>query len=161
MACVGLKATTRSDLETLADYLQVQLFDFCHTTNCCNSNTLIADSIQPLAKATVFGVIVRIDTHSNVLRKILSLVLGLVRIWFLSRKLKQKKYDIVGRFGVSPSIQEPVTLYELNTQAEQYCNNFILPTFSSGLNGRLRRLIMRFAKCHPSTAGIVLIAIKK
>ncbi len=162
MVCTRSKTTLCSDLEILADYLQVPLFDFCHTAHYFNSNIFITDAIiQRPSDEAAFGVIVRIDTHLNVLRKTLSLALALIRIWLLSQKLKRKKYEIVGRFGVYPSIQEPITIYELNTQAEQYCNNFILPTFSPGLYGHLRKLIMKLAKCHPSTAGVLLIAIKK
>lgn len=160
MTCTGSKTITCSGLETLAHYLQVQLFDFCCRKNGFNSNVFITECIQPLSKETVFGVVVRINTYSS-LRKIVSLLLASIRTWNLSLKLKRQGYDIVGRFGVYPSIEEPTIIYELNTQAEAYCNAYILPVFPQGLNGRVRRVVMRLIKCHPSTAGIILIARKK
>ncbi|VAW87501.1 hypothetical protein MNBD_GAMMA16-1976 [hydrothermal vent metagenome] len=156
------KTKAYSNTEALEYYLQIPLIDlWCPTNENISKVQFIADFIQPLTKSTSFGVLARIEVRPNVIHKALLLLQAIIRIRYLSIKLKHQGYDVVGRFGVYPSINLPVTLYELNTQAETYCNKFILPTFPPNLNGRLRMLIMKFAKCHPSTAGIVLIVRKK
>jgi len=147
-----------SKLKTLEKNLQVPLFDLDRSVGESKSDELVG-FIQALSCNTGFGVLLRIDTDSNIIKKTLSLLLISLRIWIL--KLKLKRYGgVVGRFCIYPSIEEPVTIYEAGTPAEHYVNQFVLPALPHGVNGKVRKLIMVLARCHPSSAGMVLVVRK-
>lgn len=136
-----------SDFKIIEHYLQVPIVDITQSKSLPNSNSI--------------GLLARIDPHPNVIRKTISLLHASTRSWLLSMKLKRQGYEIEGKFGVYPNVEMPVTIYELNSSAERYCNTHVLPVLPPSLNGRIRLMIMKLARCHPSVAGIVLIARKK
>ena len=66
------------------------------------------------------------------------------------------KYTI----GVFPDVYNPIAIYCVGTVAESYAYANILPTFPVGINGNIRKLVMKFVKFHPSIGGLVLIVRK-
>jgi len=138
---------TVPDFKIIEHYLQVPVINIIQSKKLPDSNSI--------------GLLARVDPHPNLIRKTFSLLRASTSSWLLSMKLKRQGYEIEGKFGVYPNIELPVTIYELNSPAELYCNSQVLPALPGNLNGWGRRMIMRLARCHPSVAGIVLIARKK
>lgn len=155
MQHIQLDNKPHSAHRALTDYLQIPLIDLDDT-----KKSFINEAKLPSTEFTKFGVIAVIDTHASVLRKTVSLIISSWRIWRLSRKLKKDGAEVVGRYAVFPQVADPVVIYELGSPSEHYCNKYILPAFPPGLNGKLRWLIMRLVKFHPSVAGIILVAKK-
>lgn len=161
MLCPHSKNKNGSNLKALSSYLQIPLFDISSSTSRFYSATLLTEFIKPLSETANFGILARIDARPTVLRKTLSLLQASIWIWSLRHKLMRQGHSVIGRFGVYPDTADPLTICELGSHAELYCNKFILPAFPIGINGRLRKFIMGLTKCHPSTAGIILVARKK
>lgn len=107
------------------------------------------------------GVLVRVGEHPGVLHKIISLLFVSVYIRILSRQLSDKGVTVKGFYAVYPTVEQPVAIYSLGADAEQYTHKYVLPGFSSGLSGKLRLFIMKLARLHPSVAGVVVLGCKK
>jgi len=146
---------TDTYLKALENNLQISLFDLSS-----EKASKFQNFIKDLSHDEGFGVLLRNDVTPSIIKKTLSLFLTSLRIWWLSYKFKRHN-SVVGRFCVYPSIEEPVAIFELGTPAEQYINQFVLPAFPPGFNGKLRKIIMVLVQCHPSSAGIILVARKK
>ena len=123
-------------------------------------NKSLSEFVQSLNHDAEFGVLFRVVEHPNSLKKIISLVWLAVSIWLIRFRLRQVGANVQASFGVYPSVEDPVTIYELNSEAEQYINRYVLPTFPHGINGDLRKLVMKMTRLHPSLAGVVVLARK-
>ena len=62
---------------------------------------------------------------------------------------------VVGRYGVDPSLDAPVWLFELDTLAAQYADRCLRPR---GRAPRLRRALARWLGCDPAVGAIVVVA---
>lgn len=149
-----------SDLSVLESNMKVKLFDWGVPTRQL-TNKGIHKFLDSQCNSTPFGILVRVDEQSSMPIRILSLMLVSMRISMLRRQLLARGGRIRGKFGVYPSVEEPVAIYSLGARAEQYSNRCILPAFTSGLSGMLRRFIMRLVGFHPSIAGVVILGCKR
>ena len=148
----------KSDLKTLQYLLQLPLFETGINIHATKINEQI-DFIQS-QHSHEFGLLVRVESHKSAIKKMLSIIIVSRQLNNLSNDLKRQGFKVMRRFGVFPNINNPVTLYQLGTFAEQYTNQFVLPVFPPGINGFLRRFIMKIVKFHPSVAGVILIVGK-
>ena len=74
---------------------------------------------------------------------------------------KKAAHSADSSYGVYPSVLKPSIIYELGKQSEAYINEYVMPPISSGFSGRLRKLIKKFIKFHPSLGGLLIIAKKE
>ena len=153
----GTEPNTPHNLGGLEQTLQLPLLDFQPSIPGFGSRKLMA-SLDLLPTATVFGVLIRVPPQHNLLRKLFSLLLTLIHQQMLTRQLVRQRAAILGNYGIYPTVDAPVAIYALGTPAEAYVNAHILPPLQSGLNGRLRRNIMKVVKYHPSVGGIIVVA---
>ncbi len=107
-----------------------------------------------------FGVLVRLDSQANAIKKLAALPSAIFKMRNLSQALRQNGHAIELRLAVYPEICNPVTVFPLGTPAEKYINRFVLPEFPRSVNGFFRKFIMKFVKFHPSVAGLILVARK-
>jgi hypothetical protein len=145
------------NLNALSKNLQVPLLDIANETGQLDS---MVPFTQAQANSTEFGIILRVDERSNILSKILSLIWVAYRVRSIGLKLQRQGCMVVGSMGVYPDMSDPVTIYELDSEAEQYINRYVLPAFPEGIKGHLRKLIMKLTRLHPSIAGVVILAKK-
>ena len=103
-----------------------------------------------------FGFVVPFDSPSNQIKKVLHVMRCAIRI----RRLIEMRVchsQLLHAYGIYPSIATPITVFQLDSPAEFYANEFILPSTVNGISGLLRRTIMLVTSFHPSIAGIILL----
>lgn len=141
------------DLNKLKHLLKAPLYKI-------NLNTCKSDIKELITKTSIsennIGLVLPFDSPKNQLVKIFYIVIYSIKIKHLSKTMSTLSIENK-LYGVYPSISKPVAVYQLNSPAEIYANQFILPAFTNGFNGMLRRLIMRITNFHPSIDGIILV----
>ena len=115
---------------------------------------------QGIAKGESYGILVDVPIASNMIQKLLAFLLTVIKVKQLKRQV-QKESNVKGCYGIYPTIEDPLILYPLQTTAEHYANQHILPNLNGGINGLIRRMLMKTTKCHPSIAGIVMVVEAK
>lgn len=105
-----------------------------------------------------FGIVIPVDEKRGMLIKIWSLIYTARKAREVKSKLSKITHKNFACYGIYPEISNPVAIYELNSQAESYANQYLLPPIQKGLNGFLRRVIFSIIKFHPSTGGIAIIS---
>ena len=148
----------QSDLKTLEHLLQLPLFDSGHCHNKATTDEL--NNFAQSQNIKEFGILLRIEVHTSVIKKMISLYKASLQIRNLIKTVLRDGNEIVNKMGVYPNIEDPVTIYQLNSVAEKYTNRFVLPVFPQGINGVIRRLLMVYLKFHPSVAGLILVVRK-
>lgn len=73
------------------------------------------------------------------------------------RAIRRSGGEVVGQFGVDPSLADPSWLYELNTPASAYADRFMRPR---GSNLALRRLAGWCFGCDPALGGVMVVGKK-
>lgn len=73
------------------------------------------------------------------------------------RAIRRSGGEVVGHFGVDPSLANPSWLYELNTPASAYADRFMRPR---GSNLALRRLAEWCFGCDPALGGVMVVGKK-
>lgn len=104
-----------------------------------------------------FGIVINVDDNPGALKKIWSLLHSAKKAREIITKLNRSSGKNYVAYGVYPEIYNPVSIYQLNSPAEDYANRFFLPPIQNGLNGFLRRIIFNIIRFHPSTAGIIIL----
>ena len=105
-----------------------------------------------------FGVVLEFSSHGNFLKRLYFLFLSRISIYRIKRYLIRLGIKVDSSYGVYPSVLTPAIIFELGKQSEVYINEYILPPISSGFSGRLRELIKKLIKFHPSLGGLLIIA---
>jgi len=124
-------------------------------------NALTKIEIKELCSVNLeFGIVFEINENNNPLIKILSLIRTKLDLTMCLKRLFKSRLHRVETIGVFPNVNNPIALYCVGTVAESYAHKNILPTFPVGINGNIRKLVMRLVKFHPSIGGIVLIVRK-
>lgn len=77
-----------------------------------------------------------------------------VRFVFLILRLKGVKNF---RIGIYPSLDNPRVVYELDSPAELYIEENVLPRFGSGIKGWVKYLIKKVTRLNPSIAAVGII----
>lgn len=106
------------------------------------------------------GILIPIKNSNNPVLRIIYLIFTKLKIIKVQRKLSQIKLKIDSTYGVFPNEINPLVIYELSSQAENYADKNILPKLQMTLNGRLRKIIKQVIKFHPSL-GCIIIVISK
>jgi hypothetical protein len=104
-----------------------------------------------------YGILVDVPINANLIKKLVFFLLTIARVKLIKRKVSKNNGLVKKCYAVYPTIEEPLVLYPLATNAERYANQQILPTLTGGINGFIRRIIMKIAKCHPSIAGVIVV----
>lgn len=107
-------------------------------------------------------IIVATSESNNKLRNIKTLYYSLIML----RKLRKKfdnEYSLssTSLLGIYPSLQYPVCIYELHTNADRYISANVLPHDTSALMGTIKYLTKRLLGASPSIGGLGLILYRK
>ncbi len=65
--------------------------------------------------------------------------------------------EVVARYGVDPSLEQPACFYELDSPAAEYADRCIRPR---GPSPGLRRLATRLFGCDPALGGVLVVGRK-
>ena len=98
---------------------------------------------------------IRLDVSP--LMKLASIAMLRVRVRQAERELARAGAFIVARYGVDPHLDAPACVYELNTPASLYADQYLRP------RGRLvapRRVAAWCFGCDPALGAVVLVARK-
>jgi len=154
-----LKTNDSPDLSNLEQLLHTPVVTFNSGLIFMNLEGLNR-RIANIAYGDRYAILITTQADQNLILKTWGLLYSSLYIKRLKRKLTSTTGQVLGCYGVYPYIQNPVAIYQLDNQAENYVNEFILPPNTSGLNGFLRRIIMSITKYHLSTAGVLLVLRK-
>jgi hypothetical protein len=134
--------------------IQMSLYELAE---CFDNGTI---SNQLVDEEQNFAVLLRISPSSHPFKKIYSLLQVAIRVKRFNRSVNKDLYKVEGAYGVYPSVDDPVTVFELGGEAEKYINEQVIPPLLGGVNGFIRRLVMKITGFHPSLDG-VLISVKR
>jgi len=144
-------------LQILEHNLQMPVVDINSDKNRSKN---LSECVKRFSSSNEFGLLLRVDDRQNPVFKIASLILVALSLKLLTLRLRKMGLGSVTSYGVYPCVEDPVTIFELRSEAEQYIHQNVLPKFPYGLNGRIRRCIMILTRLHPSLAGVVVTARK-
>ena len=65
--------------------------------------------------------------------------------------------EVVARYGVDPSLEQPACFYELDSPAAEYADRCVRPR---GPSPGLRRLATRWFGCDPALGGVLVVGRK-
>ena len=80
-----------------------------------------------------------------------------LRLRRVERTIARGGAQVVGRYGVDPSLEPPSCVYELHSPAAEYADRCLRPLGSSQA---LRRLLARWFVCDPALGGVVIVGRK-
>jgi len=154
-----IKAKAAPALTRLENLLQTHVLPInsgLFHTNKKNLEKLIVD----IPDGELFGILVATQDQHSIIMKTWNLIYTFLHVKKLQRKIIPLSGPVLGCYGIYPQIQNPVAVYQLDSQAENYADSYIMPPNTGGLNGFLRRMITAITKHNLSTAGVVLILRK-
>lgn len=73
------------------------------------------------------------------------------------RAIVRARAEVVARYGVDPSLEQPACFYELNSPAAEYADRCVRPR---GPSPGLRRLATRLFGCDPALGGVLVVGRK-
>lgn len=102
-------------------------------------------------------VVFTLGDGKNSLLKLLRILYTFVKIRVISIFFSKKNRLITSAYGIYPTTLEPLVIFELQSPAEEYTVQNILPKGPRGLNGYLRLIITRLTKINPVLGGVALV----
>ncbi len=144
---------TKSRFAYLENVLQIPIFE---NQSEPSALTRIDDILMEQAKSEV-GLLFVMPSSNNILVRALLFVKTILKIRKFKQSITKALFSLECSYAVYPTIESPLVVYSLASNAEQYTNNNILPKLGSGLIGSLRSIMMKVGHCHPSVAGIILV----
>jgi hypothetical protein len=102
-------------------------------------------------------IIFALETGGNGLFKLLRILSTAAKIFFLAIFFTRKRHFTTKIYGIYPTIEQPVVIFEMQSHAEVYVIANILPGVPSGLNGYLRLAIARLTKINPLLGGVAFV----
>jgi hypothetical protein len=116
--------------------------------------------VDNLPENKIYGTLLVTNNQNNLIIKFWYLLFSLIIIKTIKRRLSAISGPILGYYGIYPQNHNPVAIYQLNTRAGTYANEYILPP-SKGLKSILSRCMIHITAYHPATSGIIFIFTKK
>ena len=102
-------------------------------------------------------IVFTIDDERRNLLKILRMVSAFAKIRILSRFLSNNGSFFTKAYGIYPTTKQPIIVFELQSHAETYVVDKLLPEGPSGLSGYLRLLVTRLTKINPTLGGVAIV----
>ncbi len=106
-------------------------------------------------------VLITTGDHQNAAKKLWCYLQAFLRLRYLKYRITRIPDITMTSYGVYPHIENPFAIYQLNSAAETYANENILPGINTGLKNHALRVLKSLIRHHPSTAGIVISIYKK
>ena len=98
-----------------------------------------------------------ITLSGPIITRLLTLATLPLRLCRVEQTMMRGGVQVMVRYGVDPSIEAPVCVYELNSPASDYADRCLRPY---GSVQALRRLLAHWFGCDPARGGIVVLAKK-
>jgi hypothetical protein len=136
-ACIGITPAYNSNLKEILSLVK--------------SKSRSAGPAQPTC------IIFTLENGSNGLIKLLRILSAFTKIRFLKIFLNRKKLFMTKTYGIYPTIEQPVVIFEMQCHAEVYVTTNILPEIPSGLSGYLRLAVTRLTKINPVLGGVAFV----
>jgi hypothetical protein len=136
-ACIGIAPTYNSNLKEILSLIE--------------SESRSVGTAQPTC------IIFTLEDGSNGLVKLLRILSTFTKIRFLKTFLSRKKLFTTKAYGIYPTTEQPLVIFEMQSHAEMYVITNILPRVPSGLSGYLRTAIIRLTKINPVLGGVAFV----
>jgi glycosyltransferase involved in cell wall biosynthesis len=89
--------------------------------------------------------------------RLVALAMMPLRLRRVERTIARGGAQVVGRYGIDPSLDVPSCVYELNSPASEYADHCLRPR---GSVQALRRILARWFTCDPALGGVVVVGRK-
>jgi len=86
--------------------------------------------------------------------RLVTLTMLPLRLRRIERTIARGGAQVVGRYGIDPSLNAPSCVYELNSPAAEYADRCLRPRGSAQA---LRRILARWFVCDPGLGGVVVV----
>jgi hypothetical protein len=90
-------------------------------------------------------------------RRILGMTALPFRLRRIERAIREAGAVVVGRYGVDPSMEQPMCVYELGTPAATYADRRLRPPSRAAV---IRRMLSLWCGCDPALAAVVVVGRK-
>lgn len=140
------------------DYLEACLgISPIYDRNLKEIRSLVKASRRAPAPSQPVCIVFTLDDGRGSLLKLLRIFTTFAKIRFISFFLARKSIFITKSYGVYPTIEKPMLVFEINSLAESYVVEKILPERPRGVNGYLRLIVTRLTKINPVLGGVALV----
>ncbi len=140
------------------DYLEACIGIYpIYDRNLREIRSLVKASSHSLGPSQPICVVFTLDDGRSSLIKLLRILSTFAKIRFLSIFLARKRLFITKAYGIYPTTERPMVVFEMHSNAEGYVVEKILPERPSGLNGYLRLMVTRLTKINPVLGGVALV----
>lgn len=147
-------AMATESYKKLQEMLHSPIFELTHD-NLSLMHRSINDGLKQSGHCCV---ITKISDNAGRSNHIKSLIKEIKRLKTLQRKLDQEDEILsASLIGIYPSIYRPFCIHEIDTNAERYVRENILPPNGLGLKGAIKSVTERLLKTSPSIGGLGLI----
>jgi hypothetical protein len=102
-------------------------------------------------------IVFTVHDERNSLFKLLRIISTFAKIRVLRKSFSDESSFFTKTYGIYPTINHPIVVFEMQSHAEEYVVEKILPEGPSGLNGYLRLTITRLTKINPTLGGVALV----
>lgn len=89
--------------------------------------------------------------------KLLRIISAFAKIGYTRIFLAKTRFFTTKTYGIYPTTEQPVVIFEMLSPAEGYVVDNILPEGPSGFNGYLRLIITRLTKINPVLGGVAFV----
>lgn len=141
-----------NSFENLEERLHVPLFT---ASDFENSTTNFSNE-----QSGAYGILINIENSKNPILKLAYLFKSKLQLNKYEKFLYNSGFDSI-ILGVYPSIDKPLIIYPLHSNAEIYSNNNILPLiYKNKIKGFILSILMRLLKFNPTLGALILVSSK-
>lgn len=133
----------------------------CFVENTCGL-TFLADAaddrrvVSGGASGSFVGVVLQMAAPSR-LAQLARWLSTALRIAAANRRLARAGAVPIGAYAVFPDTARPTFVYQLESAAGRYTEEYLLPVRRHGAVGRLRAVVSRLVCCDPAVAAVVVV----
>ena len=98
-----------------------------------------------------------IRLNASSVARMVTLVTLPLHLRCVQRMIVRGGAQVLGRYGIDPSLDAPSCVYELNSAAAEYADRCLRPRGSAP---RFRRITSHLLGCDPALGGVVVVARK-
>ncbi len=106
------------------------------------------------------AVLLHLD-HSNKFRRVIDILNLPFQVRLIERMMSNHSLEILGRFGAYPNLNDPFIVFSLKSPASKYTEKNILPDSTSGILGKIYKLLSWWSGCYPTIEGAFILGRKK
>ena len=143
------------------DYLEACIgFSPVYDLDLREIRSLVDASRRSLEPSQPICVVFTLEDGSSTPFKLLLIISTFAKIGYVRIYLQKKRLFTTKTYGIYPITKQPVVIFEIQSPAEEYVVDNILPDGPSGFNGYLRLMITKLTRINPILGGVAFVIRK-